>query len=121
MIAVDIPIKTVSAMNVREHWAKRAARAKRHRQSARDAMHSIPIPWMPVTITMIRRSAGTLDDDNLRGALKATRDGIADAYSVADNDPRITWCYGQEKCPRGKYGVRVEVTQRPLSETNACF
>ena len=67
---------------------------------------------MPCIITLIRQSAGTLDDDNLRVSLKSIRDGIADAYGLADNDPGFDWRYDQEKAKRGVYGVRVKIEER---------
>lgn len=64
---------------------------------------------VPCTVKMIRLSSGKLDSDNLQGALKSIRDGIADALGVKDNDPRVTWEYVQEKCRRGEFGIRVEI------------
>lgn len=63
---------------------------------------------LPARILLVRLSAGTLDDDNLRPALKSVRDGIADRLGIADNDPRVTWDYAQERCKRGQTAVRVE-------------
>jgi len=66
-------------------------------------------------IRMIRISPGTLDDDNLRGAFKAIRDGIAKFFGVNDGDQaRWQWEYDQEKGPsrkkdpRNAYAIRVE-------------
>ncbi len=101
-----LPIKTVSEMNQRTHWSDRAARMKSHRTAARLMVPAHPLPCV---VTMTRLSSGTLDDDNLRSALKGCRDGIADKLGVDDADPRIVWRYGQEKCKRGEYGVRVAV------------
>lgn len=47
-----------------------------------------------------------LDDDNLRSALKAVRDGIAEKLGIDDRDPRVEWRYGQRK---GMVGVDVEL------------
>ena len=66
---------------------------------------------LPAVVTLTRYSAGTLDDDNLRGALKAVRDGIADALGVPDNDPRIYFAYGQASSPRGSYAVHVRIEE----------
>jgi hypothetical protein len=49
----------------------------------------------------------TLDDDNLRGCLKAIRDGVADSLSINDNDPRVSWYYAQRK--GAAWAVEVEV------------
>lgn len=113
MICFTLPIKTVGGLNAREHWRKRAARVKVERSTAmlaaRSALGGDPRPCI---VTLIRLSPGTLDDDNLQGAGKAIRDGIADAIGVDDRDPAIEWRYDQERCPRGKFGVRVTIERK---------
>lgn len=110
MVVVDLPIKTVAGLNAREHYLARSRRVRKERGAAHlTVKHKQGKPDLPVIVTMIRLSAGKLDDDNLLGACKGIRDGIADAYGIADNDPRITWRYDQERCARGKFGVRIEV------------
>ncbi|MGE7136018.1 hypothetical protein ACQKIE_00095 [Luteibacter sp. NPDC031894] len=110
MIVVELPIKTVGGLNAREHWRKRAARVKAERHAAWFMLGRLGSPpVLPVIVTMTRKSAGVLDDDNLQGAMKAIRDGIADYLYVPDNDPRIQWRYAQERCKRGQFGVRIEV------------
>lgn len=106
-----LPIRTVSTLNLREHWAKRAARAKTHRRTALALARSLAagtgLPAV-VTLTRIAPSNG-LDGDNLQGALKSVRDGVADAFGVDDRDPRLQWRYAQR---RGKqYAVMVEATE----------
>lgn len=109
-VAIELPIKTVAGLNAREHWRTRAARVKRERTAACLGVRSLQHrPALPVVVTLIRLSAGTLDDDNLQGAAKAIRDGVADAYGIADNDQRIQWRYSQERCARGSFGVRIYV------------
>lgn len=61
-------------------------------------------------VTLTRLSSGTLDGDNLQGALKAVRDGVADGLWMDDKDSEaMHWRYAQEKCKRGYYGVRVKI------------
>ena len=107
---VWLPVQTVSEANMREHWA---VKAKRTRTNRRIARLLCPVVALPVTVTLTRHSAGELDDDNLRGALKAVRDGIADAFGVPDNDPRLRFEYEQAKCARGHYGVFIEIRGTP--------
>jgi hypothetical protein len=118
MICCTIPIQTVSVLNVREHWAKRSRRTKQHRTTtyamllsygkAAD-LYRIAAP-IRFTITLTRIGGRTLDDDNLRAALKATRDGVADWLGIDDGDKRLTWQYGQEpKQRKMPPGVRVEI------------
>jgi len=104
--AVVLPVKTISEMNARGHWSAKARRAKAQRWAARALC---PTSKLPCVVRMTRLSPGSLDDDNLRSALKATRDGIADRLGVDDRDPRVRWEYGQEPCRRGEFGVRIEI------------
>lgn len=106
-----LPIKTRSPNGSHRSWRtvwryKRAARA-----GARQVCPQHPLP---VVVRLVRFSAGVLDDDNLQGALKPVRDGCSDRLGVPDNDPRIRFEYGQARCKRGEYGVRIEV--RPMEE-----
>lgn len=101
-----LPIHTVSTLNVREHWAKRAGRAKRQRRESYLLTMGLKLnPGMTVTLTRIAPRA--LDDDNLRGALKSVRDGIADRLGIDDRDPRVTWAYGQRKGKPKEYAVEI--------------
>lgn len=58
----------------------------------------------PYRVRFIRISPGVLDDDNLSGAFKPIRDGIADALGV--DDSKINCTYAQEL---GESGARVEI------------
>lgn len=68
-----------------------------------------PPPANRITVTITRISPGVLDDDNLRGACKAVRDGTADWLGLKDNDARIEWSYGQQGCPLKQFGARVDI------------
>jgi hypothetical protein len=106
-VAVVVPVKTENPLNgSHRHWRVRSAARKRQRHAAYALCPAHPLP---VTVRLVRLSAGELDDDNLRAALKAVRDGVADRLGVADNDPRVRWQYAQERCKRGTYGVRLEL------------
>jgi len=60
------------------------------------------------TITMTRRGR-KMDDDNLGGAFKAVRDGIADALQIDDGDERLSWIPRQERAWSEKQGLEIEV------------
>jgi len=109
VLGLEFPLRTVAGLNAREHWRVRATRVRNERIAVAWSMQHAPKPGLPVRVTLTRLSAGTLDSDNLQGAFKATRDAIACAYGVHDNDPRITWQYTQEKCKRGTYRVRITI------------
>ena len=111
-LSAVIPVETPSLANLREHWAKRAERAKLHRSMAQWHMRVAGGPPgmfpLPVTVKLTRCSPRELDDDNLRSALKNCRDGVADWLGIDDRDPRVSWDYGQERAK--KPHVRVEAT-----------
>ncbi len=111
-------MKTVSEANSRDHWRKRAERAK----SQRFGIHwqwyvtsgagKLARVRLPAVVTLTRLAPRELDDDNLRSALKAVRDQVAEHMGLAsDRVPEVTWLYGQEK---GKPpGVRVRIVHEP--------
>ncbi len=68
---------------------------------------------LPALVTLTRLSVGTMDDDGVVGALKAVRDGVADALGIDDADPRVTWRYDQKKVKRGEWGVLISIEARP--------
>lgn len=107
---VIVPVRAVSVANVRENWRKRAARAKQHRWAAGMAMLQIkPKPQVPCVVLLTRIAPRELDDDNLRGALKAVRDGVADWLGIDDRDKRVRWDYAQARGKVKEYAVVVEV------------
>jgi hypothetical protein len=102
-------MRTVNPLNNRQHWRKVHQRAKAQRGAAYTAVFYESrkgIPTLPVVVTLTRIGPRAMDSDNLAASLKPVRDGIADAYGIADNDSRIHFVYGQAK---GEYGVKVEI------------
>lgn len=122
-LTVFIPLVTRSEANLREHWALRARRAKRQREAAmvmtrvavsrQGRVAEIRNPATALRVRLVRCTPRSLDTDNLARALKAVRDGVADALGRDDGDPGITWEYGQLTGAAWRahpYGVGVEVT-----------
>ena len=109
-IVVDIPIRTISEANVREHWAKRAKRSKQQRGLAQLLVEGALGQRVIYggTVTLVRLGPRRLDPDNLAGSAKHVQDGVADALGIDDGDARIRWEYQQEKSK--DYGVRVVIT-----------
>jgi hypothetical protein len=115
MIVVDLPLRIESCANLREHWAKRANRARSHRLAA----IAVPMHPLPCVVTLVRLAPRALDDDNLRSGFKALRDGIADRLGVPDNDPRVTWCYAQTRGKPKEYAARVIISEQALAAVGA--
>ena len=115
---VDIPgLRTESESNPKRagNWWEHSKRAKHQRGTvlvvlgASVGRRAIPSGPLDVTLARIAPSAG-LDDDNLRPALKAVRDGVADFLGLSsDRDPRVAWHYLQE---RGAWAVRITLAAR---------
>lgn len=104
-----MPIIVRSEPNERCHWAEKAARAKRQRETAYTlARKAIPLPCVVELVRLIPRGGKAYDTDNLIAGCKAARDGIADKLGIRDNDPRVEWRYGQESSK--SVGLRVTIT-----------
>lgn len=119
---VTLPVIVRSEANSRgATWHAKAKRTKTHRMVA--AMHvktfagliELVASGRPIVVTFTRIKAKgqrDYDDDNIQAAFKATRDGVADALGLNDNDKRITWTYAQERAapPLGRAGIRIEIS-----------
>ena len=104
------PAKLSSSLNARLHWRVRAKTAKAERFTAAFMCRcQLVEPTLPVVVTLTRVGPRQLDDDNVAGCFKATRDGVADWLGVDDGDrSKVTWRYDQDK---GAYAVRVEIVE----------
>lgn len=113
-----LPLRVVSETNQRGHWSKTHRRRKAQRTwatlGARHAMGPSEglVPSSELRIVLARIAPRSLDDDNLRGALKAVRDGLADYFGVDDADPRMTWDYEQRRGRPKEYAVHVTIQKR---------
>ncbi len=113
-VRIEVPIKTVSEANRREHWAERAERVRQQRSLARMmlATNTARAPVGALRIRLTRIAPGMLDSDNVHGALKAVRDGVADYLGVDDGDESLTWEVAQERGAPKTYAVRIEIWPR---------
>jgi hypothetical protein len=117
-VELTMPVRLVSLLNAREHWATKAKRARDHREIARlsTRLHTLYAPiaefivgGAPLRVTITRIAPRDLDDDNLAGSGKHVRDGIADALGIDDRDPRVKWAYAQERGKPREYACRVRI------------
>ena len=106
---VELPIRTVSEANQREHWGKKAARAKVHRRMTAAILLAKVGKCQPNDppdcITLTRIAPRSLDSDNLAGSFKAVRDGIQDWCGVNDRD--LVFVYAQRRGKPGEYAVEI--------------
>ena len=117
---ISLPLRTVSEANAHQHWRARARRTKAQRAATQMLIWVARRGEDPfgarldrdghAEIRLTRVAPRGLDSDNLAGALKAVRDGVADALGVNDGDPRITWLYGQRQGGVREYLVEVTIT-----------
>ncbi len=111
MISFELPLKTPSVANLREHWS---AKAKRTATQRRAVMLKCPKrkdgPLLVVTLTRV--GPRELDSDNVASALKGIRDAVAARLGVDDGSALVRWEYQQAKgepCVRVVIGRAVDV------------
>lgn len=120
MIDETLPLVTVSVVNRREHWAKRAKRARQHRDIVGLVLRARVVTLRiaeGVDVELTRIAPRELDDDNLRSALKAVRDGVADALGIDDRDRRVAWHYAQRRGSPKEYAVRLRLAPRVVTRS----
>ena len=112
---LEIPLRTVSALNARENWRARAKRVKGERQTVAWALTRRPKQALPcrVTLTRIGPSNGLDPMDNLPSSLKGVADQVAEWLGVNDRrDDMVRFECRQERGPH--WYVRVEI--EPMNE-----
>lgn len=110
----EIGFRTASILNARWHWTQRARYIRESRRFAEIGWRCCLGAWrpkLPCTVRLTRIAPRQLDGDNNQGSLKGVRDAIAKLIGVDDADPRVTWCYDQERGKPRKYAVRVEIEE----------
>ena len=128
--AVCLQIRVNASVNKRSHWRQKARIAHCERLLTGNTIRSlmslhdqVSIRACPnrIRVTLKRIGKRLLDDDNLQGAFKHVRDGVADALGIDDGSLRYRWVYVQEKGP--KYGVEIEIqieSGKPKGRGKAC-
>lgn len=113
-LILEVQVRTVSEANTRG-WHGRMRRAAEQRWLTWLTLSQHDLPRPPVSVRLVRLGPRALDDDNLASALKACRDGVADAYGLDDAGPLLRWGVAQEPGRRA-YAVRIEL-RRILSSS----
>src|ERR1043165_6538891 len=90
-----VPIRLPSLTNLRLHWRRMATLKRKQKSATPKCMNDVPIPPLPLLVTITRVGPRRLDDDNLAGACKYVRDQIAAEVGVDDGSPLYTWRYEQ--------------------------
>ena len=111
---VTIPgLRLSNTLNTRQHWRQKAAAAKRQRHTVALVLRTHPRPTGPVVVTIVRVAPRQLDSDNLAGACKSVRDGVADWLEVddgvAERKGGVVWRVEARKGP-----VSVEIRVDPV-------
>lgn len=108
-----IPIRTVSALNAREHWRARHRRVKAERVAVALCLRDLPALGadQSARVTLTRIAPRLLDGhDNLASACKAAVDEITDRLGcTSDRDGRLAWAYGQRRGKVREYALQVTV------------
>lgn len=96
MIAFALSTR-IFGLNTRKHWA--VVKKERQRACLNVLVRKLA-SWPAIDFVRLVRVYGArcrkLDDDNLCGGFKATRDGVADGFGFRD-DSKLQWQYAQER------------------------
>ena len=121
-LTFEVPVQTYSTNRYRRagwQWTRRQAKAE-HKTTALAYRASGRYSFDETATLQIRltrfHQAHPLDDDNLRGAVKAIRDALTLELGFEDDsDPRLIFHYSQQKRPASDgHGVRVDIwTEAP--------
>lgn len=113
MILVTLPMRTVSAMNTREHHMARYRRSKAQRTTVALALRPAvgngfgkKHERLVITLTRIGIRQG-LDGDNLQASFKAIRDSVAEVIGIDDGSDRVEWRYAQRRGPA--WGIEIAI------------
>jgi hypothetical protein len=125
-IKISLPLRLESANNLHEgHWAQRHERVARERDLAKKVTQArLPDRWAErtgaIAVTLRRIAPRRLDEgDNLTGAFKAIRDGVADALGRSDDQASgVSWSYDQQRRKRREYGVEILIELIPEPKGN---
>lgn len=112
-IDFQIPVRTISEMNDRSHWAVRLKRKKEQQAETalafRRNVRREDIEF-PCVIRLIRIAPKALDVDNLASSGKFIQDQLAKELGIDDGDiTKVTWEYGQRPIGQRFYSVKVEI------------
>jgi hypothetical protein len=115
-VRVSVPIRTVSEMNLREHWSKRAKRKKEQGVAIALVLNPTFIRSMRAwgsgvtswAVTLTRVAPRLLDADNLAASNKGVQDSVARVIGV--DDRHIAWTYAQRKGSPKDYAVEIAIT-----------
>jgi len=123
ILTLEAPVLIQSAANLREHHHTRGKRVAREREAVTLALWAHggrtggPVLLSAhgrLLVSFTRLATRLLDDDNLIGGVKASRDAVAAWLGVDDRDPRVTWGYDQRTHKRYATTPGLLVEVRPL-------
>lgn len=109
-LAIRIPIRTVSEMNQREHWAKRHRRKKSQQRTVGLILNTCKRIRPPCDVWLTRIAPRKMDTDNLASSFKHCQDQIAAWLGIDDGDTsKVCWRYQQRKGEPKEYAVLIEI------------
>lgn len=113
MNALHVPMRTGRGQNDRGHWRTKHRNNLAEQEVIAWELRRMPKPPIPCSCLLTRFAPSNgLDDDNLTGALKNTRDAVAKWLGVDDGlRDVVRYRYAQV---RGPWGVRVEFGEPPI-------
>jgi hypothetical protein len=123
VMLMSIPIRTVSEMNQREHWATRRKRKVIQQAHVAIAFSGSNATWWrrnhqpPYAVTLTRIAPRRFDSDNLASSWKHVQDEVARQLGIDDGSDLVRWTYEQKKGLPKQYAVEIRITTLALGPT----
>jgi hypothetical protein len=109
LTVVISPLRLASEANAGGKLRAAIARKSAVKDAVREALPTMAFP-LPAVVTLTRLGGKSLDDDNLRRAMKSVRDVVAKWLGVDDADPKVRWRYRQR--PAWRMGCKIQVREK---------
>jgi hypothetical protein len=129
-VDITLPIRTQNPLNLQTGNSRVAAIIRTKKRAKERAVTYMALagrtpkardlPYAKYIVTLSRMSFKKMDDEGFIASAKGIRDAVADALGLDDGDTkRIEFKYDPHmKCPKGSYGVRIQIDAVNGKESN---
>lgn len=110
MIKLSLPVRVVSELNTREHWAAKHKRKKAQQAEVWAAWPRRQKVTLPCLVRFVRYGQNLLDPDAVASSFKHVQDEVCRLLGVDDgNTQLISFEYSQVALHKRKFSIEINV------------